>query len=410
MSWSAFRTQALPTRKHERWKYADLTFLAEQDFTLAQRLDDSSLVDVISQHRLRHNDAILLVSVNGYFEPALSDMHKLPEQVIASSLQNAKEKHAELLELHNNPQDHAQYPFAAFNARMEMDGLFLYVSPHSVIEAPIHLLSITTGDRAVMAHPRHIFVISEFAKLTLVEEYYSQSDQPCLMNVVSDFVVQRGAMLDINKIQNECREAVHVAHTFVYQKQDSQVSITQFAFGARFSRDEVVVQLQESGADCRTAGFYHGHYPNQYIDHHLDISHLAPHSHSEMLYKGIIDQHARAVFNGRLLVNSEAQKTTAYQANHNLLLSTDAEVNSKPELEIYADDVKCKHGATTGQIDQDALFYMRARGMSHDQAMSLLLQGFVQDIINRVNHPGIKQRILASSPLDMSIEIVEAAK
>ncbi len=151
--------------------------------------------------------------------------------------------------------------------------------------------------------------------------------------------------------------------------------------------------MQEPGAACQASGFYHLHRAHQYIDHHVEINHVAPHTNSEMVYKGILDNQSRAVFNGRLFVKKDAQKIVAHQANHNLLLSNRAEIYSKPELEIYADDVKCKHGATTGQLDQDALFYMRARGIGYQEAVNILLQGFADEIIDRVHHKGVKMRV-----------------
>ena len=207
-------------------------------------------------------------------------------------------------------------------------------------------------------------------------------------------MVEEAAQLDYYKIQQEGKQAAHIAHTFIQQKQDSSVSAMNFSTGAQFARDDLIISLKESGAECKTSGFYHLFYDNQYIDNHIDIDHVAPRSHSEMLFKGILDHKSRAVFNGRLHVTEGAQKILAYQANHNLLLSNDAEVYSKPELEIYADDVKCKHGATTGQIDQDALFYLQSRGIPHQEAMGMLLQGFAEEVTEKIKLPAVKMRVL----------------
>jgi Fe-S cluster assembly protein SufD len=184
-----------------------------------------------------------------------------------------------------------------------------------------------------------------------------------------------------------------MANTFVFQQKDSCVSLVNFSLGAKFARDDVMVTLQEAGSECRTAGFYRLTNDNQYIDNHINIDHAAPRSCSEMVYKGVLDKKSRAVFNGRLYVGTGAQKIEAQQQNHNLLLSNVAEVYSKPELEIYADDVKCKHGATTGQLDQDALFYLRARGIEKTEAVNLLLQAFAADILQKITHADIKAHI-----------------
>lgn len=392
--WAAFLNNGLPTRKDERWKYADLTFLADKNFSVSKHMDADRLRDVVNQHRLQRDDSILLVLVNGYFMPSLSDMAKLPQQVIACGMRDALQKHAEFIQPYWSENiDTQKYPFASLNAAMSTDGLFFHVPHHCELATPIHLLSLVNDGDEFIAHPRHLFVLGEQSKLTLVEEQFALAEQAYMMNIVTTIIVSKEAQLQHYKIQNEGKRAVQLAHIFVQQMQDSNTTFTNFSVGSTFARDELVVTLKESGADCSTGGFYQLQNENQYIDHHIDIDHDAPHTHSEMLYKGILDNKSRAVFNGRLHVEKDAQKILAYQANHNILLSKNAEVYSKPELEIYADDVKCKHGASIGQIDQDALFYLRSRGIERAEAMNMLLQGFADEILQRVIHPGIKMRV-----------------
>jgi Fe-S cluster assembly protein SufD len=391
--WQAFVSQGLPTRKDERWKYTDLSFLANKHFSEATRVDAHRLLDVINQHRLQRENSFLLVFVNGYFMPMLSDGDKLPKGVIACSLDKAMQEHADLVKAHWLPQGEiSNYPFANLNTAMCRDGLFFYLPTSIHLSAPLHLLSLTLDTKAFIAHPHHVIVLGEESKLVLLEEYFSLADHTYMMNVMTHIVADKGAQLDHYKIQHEAKQAVHLAHTFVQQKQQSHVTFTNFSSGSSFARDEVIVRLQESGADCHTGGFYQLRDDNQYMDYHIDIEHEAPFCNSEMLFKGIVDKKSRAVFNGRLQVNKGAQKTMAYQANHNLLLSKEAEIYSKPELEIYADDVKCKHGASTGQIDEEAIFYLRSRGIDRDQAIAILLQGFADEILQRIAHTGIRAR------------------
>jgi len=394
-TWETFLEKGLPTFKNERWKYTDLSFLKNKRFSAAQRADADSLIDSIPQNRLQRCDSIMLVLVNGYFMPVLSDLHKLPEGVIARGMRDSARDHLDLIKANlQETIDPNLYPFARVNAEILTDGLFFYLPDNTELKQPLHVVSIVSSADEFVAHQRHIFILGKNSKMTLLEEHYSQTtDRAYMMNIVNTIVVGKSAVLDHYKLQLESKQAVHMAHTFIRQKQDSNVSFTDFSTGAAFARDEVVVKLQEPGAACRTGGFYRLQQDNQYIDHHIDIDHIAPRSNSEMLFKGILDNKSRAVFNGRLHVEKDAQKITAYQANHNLLLSNNAEVYSKPELEIYADDVKCKHGATTGQLDQDALFYMRARGIEQSEAMNILLQGFAGEILERVTHPGIKLRV-----------------
>lgn len=392
--WQNFLAHGLPTRKTESWKYADLTFLGAQTFATPTRVTEERLQDAIHQHRLQHGDSILLVFVNGYFMPLLSDTAKLPQGIIACDTAHALQHHAELIKTAwPDHVDAKHYPFAAWNAAISEQGLFFYLPDQCELVEPLHVLSMAIDNEACITHPRHLFLLGKNSKLTLVEEHFTPAAAKYMVNAVAHFYVAKDAQLHYCKIQNESSEAVHLAHTFIYQMQDSQVTLTNFSNGARFARDEVVVTLQEAGAHCSTGGFYQLCDDNQYIDNHIDIHHAAERSHSEMLYKGTLDNKSRAVFNGRLHVEKDAQRILAYQANHNLLLSNHAEMYSKPELEIYADDVKCKHGASIGQIDKDALFYLRARGIEESAAMDLLLQGFRQDVLQRVTHKGIKLRI-----------------
>jgi Fe-S cluster assembly protein SufD len=376
----------LPTRKNEYWKYNDFSFLAEKNFSIAEKIDADTLQDAIHQHRLRSGDGILLVLVNGYFMPELSDLAKLPEEVMACRMEKSLINEINI--------DAEKYPFANMNAGAFTDGLFLKLAENCVITAPLHLLSLTMGDQGFLAQPRNEIHLEENSQCMLLEEHYSLSDAAYMMNVLTSIHVGKNAKIEHYKIQREGRKAIHLASHFVEQYKDSHFSHVNFSGGAEAARDDVIVNLREAGAECHTSGYYHLREENQYIDNHININHIAAHSNSDMLYKGILDSKARAVFNGRLHVAKDAQKILAYQANHNLLLSKQAEIYSKPELEIYADDVKCKHGATTGQLDRDALFYLRSRGIPENEAIEILLQGFSEEILERVMHLGIRMRVL----------------
>jgi Fe-S cluster assembly protein SufD len=275
---------------------------------------------------------------------------------------------------------------------MGKDGILINLPEDYALTVPIHLLSVVNA-HSFIANPHHMIILNPHSQLTLIEEHVSLVDETYMMNFVMTTVVDSHAALTQYKIQHEGNAAVHMAHHFIYQNQDSSVNLMNFSFGGIFSRDEVAIHLKERGAHCQTNGFYYLRQKNQYVDHHVDIDHEASHSHSEMLYKGIIEQSSRAVFNGRLHVHPHAQKIVAHQENHHLLLSEGAESYAKPELEIYADDVKCKHGATTGQINEEALFYLCSRGIAKEKAMQMLLQGFASSIIDRIRLPSVKSRI-----------------
>lgn len=375
----------LPSRKNEYWKYNDFSFLAEMNFSIAEKMDADNLTEVIHQYRLRSGDGILLVLVNGYFMPELSDLGKLPKEITACSTEQSL--------LMKTTIDAEKYPFANWNAASFTGGLFLKIPENHVLSAPLHLLSLSMGEQAFIAHARNEIHLQAHSQCILLEEHVSLTDSPYMMNILSRIHIGKNARIEHYKIQREGRKAIHLASHFIEQHKDSHFSHVNFSGGAEAARDDVIVNLLGSGAQCYTSGYYHLRGENQYIDNHVNINHMAPNSHSDMLYKGILESKSRAVFNGRLHVAKDAQKILAYQANHNLLLSKQAEVYSKPELEIYADDVKCKHGATTGQLDQDALFYLRSRGIPENEAREILLRGFSEDIIERITHIGIRMHM-----------------
>lgn len=397
--WDAFVAQGLPTRKHERFKYTNLSKLNEKKFIYSVEANDAALHEVVTKHQLHHTNSCLIVLVNGFFNASLSVLTDLTADMIVSSFNQAAHDHADLIKQHGLLTINNQYyPFANINGALAQNGFFLYIPPHCSLEAPIHILSLMTEKNEFAAYPKHLIIMGDNSKAAFFEEHVSVGENAYLMNSVTKLILGKTAQADYCKLQNENKHAIHLAHLFIEQQQDSQLTLVNFSFGGEIARDDVEITLQASGATCKTAGFYHLQHANQYIDNHLDIKHEAPHTHSEMLYKGIVDSSARAVFNGRLYVQQAAQKIIAYQANHNLLLSKQAEVYSKPELEIYADDVKCKHGASTGQIDEDALFYLRSRGIEKSTALQIILQGFADDIFQRVYHKAVRAKILGSMP------------
>lgn len=395
---SAICQHGLPTQKNERWKYADLSVLDSSSFVMATRSshqeETHALQAVIETIRAQHTESIFLIFANGYFIPALSDLHRLPTHTVACSMQAALKSHPSIVKAFFKKEwDARLYPFASVNAASFTDGLFLYLPDHQVVTAPIHLLFIASNHPNFMAHPHHLFVLGERSKLILIEEYASLYTQRYFMNTTTHIVVQENAQLEQYKIQNESRQAIHIATTFIEQQQNSAVNCLNYSTGSAFARDDLIVMLQGQGAECTTHGFYQLTQDKQYIDHHVDIVHTAPHTLSRMLYKGTVDKKSRAVFNGRLHVEKTAQKIIAYQENHNLLLSTVAEVNSKPELEIYSDDVKCKHGATIGQINEETLFYLCSRGIPRNRAQHILLKGFADEVLQCIQLAEMKTRL-----------------
>jgi Fe-S cluster assembly protein SufD len=381
---AALLKTGLPTQKHERFKYTDLNAAIENVpvNASAAKQSTSPSTEWIASFRIQDAEAIMLVMIDGQLANDFSDLAALPAGIIACSLRHALQHHETLVrDYFNRTVSVREYPLAALNSALFTDGLFLYVPRSTALAVPLHILSLSTGKTV---HTQNLLVLDADSEAAIISEYHSLNDNSYINNVVTNIAAKHNARLDFIKLQRENTQAVHVESMFVRQDKDSDVTLTHITTGACFSRDETAVTLNETGASCRTGGYYHAARDRQYVDHHVNIMHAAPRTVSDMLYKGIADNKSRAVFNGGLYVKQDAQKIEAQQQNHNLLLSAQAEVYSKPELEIYADDVKCKHGATTGQIDRDALFYLRARGIDAVNARNMLLTSFADDVLARI--------------------------
>lgn len=380
-AWADFVATDIPNLKGEAFKYCDFTAMSKNSLTVLNEVNVNITRDDLSPWFMQ--DAITLVFIDGVYVPALSELSRLPKQVVIGNAPQQDNSFAI---------DEKKFPFAKINSEINSDHFVMSVPAHCHIDAPVHLLAVAVNKAPFVSHPRRLIKLNQDSSMTLMEECVALTDTRYMMNAVMVCELEQSSRLTHYKLQTESKAAIHMASTFVRQKKDSEYVATYLSQGSQFARDDLHVSLLETGAACRTAGFYHTEQKDQYVDHHVNIDHGALCSTSEMLYKGILNNKSRAVFNGRLYVEKGAQKITAYQANHNLLLSNDAEVYSKPELEIYADDVKCKHGATTGQINEDALFYLRSRGISKEQALTILLQSFASEIFTRIEHADFRLR------------------
>jgi Fe-S cluster assembly protein SufD len=388
---ASFLQRGLPLRREERWKYTDISFLNQQTFTLAAQTA-ADITTTITKSRLANIDSVLLVLINGKFSTQFSDLSHLPSTVTVQSLATAFQTHAAAIEP-RLPHDSKQYPFATLNSALVSDGVFILVPDQIRVTVPIHILHINTAKQNFLASPRHIIIAGNHAALTILEEHQGLDDSNYFVNLVTDIEAGDNARIDFHKIQHESPAAAHIAQLFITARHDAVINVHNLAIGGRLGRDDVTVNLNARGAACQLNGFYYLTADQQQIDNHILVEHRAPHSISELLYKGIADRKSKAIFNGKIHVHKDAQKIQSNQYNHNLLLSTDAEVNTKPELEIYADDVKCAHGATIGQFDVDALFYLRARGISQTAAMQMLTQAFAGEVLAKITCQVIKQKM-----------------
>jgi Fe-S cluster assembly protein SufD len=380
-----FSVRGLPTRHEEWWKYTRIIPLVEKMYSLSN----------LQQPAFCRDDwPISLVFINGHFNERLSDHSLLPPEVIFSSLNTALPRHESLIKpylLHEF--DTQRYPFATLNAALTTDGVFLYVPKNCIVPQLIHLIFFNTEQNGFIACPRNIIIADQNSQVVLLEDYRVGSSENYFINTVTELYAHDNAQVDYYKLQNEHPTATHIANVFVQQKRDSWVNTFFADWGGQGVREEVTVNLHEPGATCRMNGLYLLNQAEQHIDNHIYVDHVAAHCTSSILYKGILDKKTQAVFNGKVYAHPGAQQTQAQQANHNLLLSAEAEVNTKPELEIYADDVKCTHGATVGQLDKNALFYLRSRGIEQDAALKLLTRGFMGEVLNQITEGPIRDYI-----------------
>jgi Fe-S cluster assembly protein SufD len=326
------------------------------------------------------------VSVDGRYSPELSGVTGLPSGVVVGSLAAALTADepavaSQLAQLATF--DDAERAFTALNTSLFQDGVVVSIPDNTVVEAPIHLLFVATGGDDVMHHPRVLINVGKNSQVRVIESYAGLAGGAYLTNTVTEVVAGDGAVVDHYKLLRESVDAYHIATMHLWLGRSSNFSSHAVTMGGAIARNEVIAELQGEGAECTLNGLYLVN-DARLVDNHTTIHHAKPHCNSHELYKGILDDRSRAVFNGKIVVAIDAQKTDAKQTNKALLLSEDAQINTKPELEIFADDVKCTHGATIGQLDADALFYLRSRGLDSGQARNVLIHAFATDLLNRI--------------------------
>jgi Fe-S cluster assembly protein SufD len=371
-----FEKQGFPTTRNEAWKYTDTTKLARHGFIPANQ----SCIDIKKLPEFYHQFAAnRVVFVNGHYSSQLSNVSDLPEGVKLSPLSIALEKHDRDL----RPYLPNEYPssFHAFNTAFMSDGLFLHVPKNTKVSQPIYLLLINNTQAVEqMSNLRHILIAEDNSQASIIVHHLGLNDYSYLSTSITQVIAKHNAHLDYCQVQQQTDKTYHLSHLNLQQEQDSHLSCHQFDLGGGWVRNEVNNQLKEPGAHCSLQGFYLAR-KKQHIDNHTVIEHLASHTSSTEYYKGILADSSRAVFTGKVIVAKNTQKVNAQQKNHNLLLSSCAEIDTQPQLEIYADDVKCSHGATVGELNQDALFYLESRGIEAQAAKDLLTYGFAVEMV-----------------------------
>jgi Fe-S cluster assembly protein SufD len=386
----AFRASGFPTIKNEAWRFTPLHALIDGDFSVdapPAPFDQARLKGVTFGREAENR----LVFVNGRLRSELSRLRHLSPGIELLSLAEALTSRPELVEAFlGKAPGLAVHPFAALNAAFAADGYVLHLSPGTRSEAPIEILWIGSGaDKPPVYHPRNLIVAGKGAHATVIEHHVGLCIGSYFSDSITEIALGEGALLRHCKVQDESREAFHIAATGARLAAGAQYDSFVFSVGARLSRNEIHVALDGKRAHCRLNGAYLGR-GEQIVDHTTVIDHITPETSSKELYKGVLDGRARGVFQGRITVRPGAQKTDGQQMNRALLLSDKAEINSKPELEISADDVKCSHGATAGELDDVSLFYLRSRGIPEAEARRLLVEAFLNEVIDAVALAGMR--------------------
>lgn len=385
-----------PSVKEEEWKYTNVAAIARAGFQPAisseQTPGSEAELELISS--VPETSSSQLVFVDGGLRKDLSTLTTLPPEVGAIDLGQAMadERYRDIVRTHLARQaDYVVNGFTALNTAFINQGALVYIPKGVVVEAPIHLLFIASSERTAN-FPRVLIVAGENSRATIIENYVSAATEEYLTNGVVEVVLEEGAQLEHYKVQRESVAAFHVATTAVGLGRNASYDTTTITLGAGLSRHDIVVTMDHEGAECWVDGLYlvTG---SQHADTHSVIDHRQPHCTSQQLYKGILDGKSRAVFNGKVFVRHNAQKTDAMQTNKNLLLSNEARVDTKPQLEILADDVKCAHGAAVGQIDEDELFYLETRGIHPDLGRNLLTYGFAEEVIAKIKIDSIRNEL-----------------
>ncbi len=388
-----FARIGFPSRRQEAWRFTNIEPVKKIKF---KHLYDSAKLTAdlhIEPYKFAGVENHL-VFVNGYFSPQLSGCPSLPDGVVVESLATAIKKYPDLVNQHLAQyvqfDDHA---FAALNTAFMVDGAFVYIPQNVIVEKPIHLLFLSgTHDESILSHPRNLIVLDKSSQATVLESYVGKRNSVYFTNPVTEVVMEDNAIMEHYKIERESEKAFHIAVQNIEQKRNSRYVSHNYSFGGSLVRNDLRVVLDGENVDAELNGLYML-WDDQLCDNHTLIEHARPNCRSRELYKGILDDHSRAVFNGKILVHPNAQKTDAVQANKNLLLSDDAKVDTQPQLEIYADDVKCTHGGTVGQMDRDGIFYLRTRGIDEAIARSMIIHSFAGEVLQHIKIDSIRDKL-----------------
>lgn len=387
-----FETMGFPTKKQEAWKYTSLNKILKHDYTVFPKKQDSLDYRDVEKYFIDDIDTYKIVFVDGIYSSHLSSTtHEKIDACLMSSAMNSS-KYKPVIDNYFNKVAPKE-SLTSLNTAFSHEGAFVNIPRNTMADKPIQIVNFSTGNEsALLVQPRNLVVVGENSHVQIIERHQSLTDQPVLTNSVTEIFADKRAIVDYYKIQNDNISASLIDNTFVEQHHESHCSVHTFSFGGNLTRNNLNFYQKGERIDSTLKGVtvIEG---KQHVDHNTLVHHAKPNCESHQDYKAVFADSSTGVFNGKIVVEKEAQKTNAFQSNNNILLNDKATINSKPQLEIFADDVKCSHGCTIGQLDEDALFYLRSRGIPAKEARALLMYAFANNVLESVKIPELKKRI-----------------
>ncbi len=387
-----FEEKGFPTKKDEAWKYTSLNKILKEDYSVFPKQENALEYKDVKKYFIHDIDTYKIVFIDGKYSSHLSETTHDGIDVCLMSAALTKPKYRLVIENYFNKASNKD-SLSSLNTAFSKEGAYIHIPKGKIVEKPIQIIHFSTGDESsTMLQPRNLIVVEENSHVQIIERHQSLTSNPVLTNSVTEVFAKKRAIIDYYKIQNDTQASSLIDNTFIKQKQESFVSVHTFSFGGKLTRNNLNFYQEGERIDSTLKGVtIIG--DKQHVDHNTLVHHIEPNCESHQDYKGIFADSSTGVFNGKVVVEKEAQKTNAFQANNNILISDKAAINTKPQLEIFADDVKCSHGCTIGQLDESALFYMRSRGIPEKEAKALLMYAFSNNVLSSVKIPEIKERI-----------------
>jgi Fe-S cluster assembly protein SufD len=404
-AFGAFENKGFPTKKDEEWKYTSLNAILKHDYNVFPKAIPTLAYEQVKKFLLNETDCYNLIFIDGVFSSFLSETTHDGLDVCVMSAALEKPKYKMVIDTYFNKLANKNNSLSDLNTAFSNEGAYIQIPKNTVVPKPIQIVNFSTGtEKELLIQPRNLVIVGENAHVQIVERHQSLTENKTLTNSVTEIFVKTRGIVDVYKMQNDRASASLIDSTFVSQKRDSIASVHTFSFGGNLTRNNL--EFYQEGEHC--VSHLNGISilnEKQHVDNHTLVKHKAPNCESHEMYKGIYDDRATGVFNGKVIVEQAAQKINAFQQNNNIIVGDKASVNTKPQLEIFADDVKCSHGCTIGQLDESALFYMQQRGIPKKEAKALLMYAFSNDALKDVKIPELKAQLnkIIAHKLDVKI-------